>query len=71
MSAYEFFSFIDYYKNKFNVKNDSITNNYELFFLTSIESPDELFQNIQKQEPKKQWFNILKFIHIVNGKETN
>lgn len=54
MKPRELINFIDYNKHIMNVKGGSHRNNYTEIYITSIESPEEIYQNVQG-EPRKQW----------------
>lgn len=63
MPAAEFINFIDYYKNQMNIKySPSWVNQYERIFITSIQSPYEIYKNLP-EETREQWIRRLKIIH--------
>lgn len=63
MPAAEFINFVDYYKNQMNIKYcPSWINQYERIFITSIQSPHEIYKNLP--EAKRQWVRRLKIIHM-------
>lgn len=57
MKASEFINFIDYKKHVLNIKNGSLRNMYEFIFITSTQSPMEIYKNVcaDSDEPRKQW----------------
>ena len=61
MSASEFINFIDYRVHNLNVKGDNVKNRYTKIIITSIQSPFEIYNNMQ-EEAKKQW---LRRMHIM------
>lgn len=64
MPAVEFINFIDYYKNQMNIKYcPSWTNQYEKIYITSIQSPHEIYKNLP-DETREQWLRRLKIIHM-------
>lgn len=69
MKASEFINFIDYNIHPMNVKNGSIKNKYKLIIITSVQSPEDLYKNVQEkdQEPKKQWMRRMKIIYLDNS----
>lgn len=54
MKPTELINFIDYNRHVMNVKGGSVRNNYSLIFITSLQSPDSIYQNAP-EESKKQW----------------
>ncbi|GAB1219012.1 hypothetical protein ENUP19_0011G0021 [Entamoeba nuttalli] len=64
MKPNEFIKFIDYYKNNLNVKNGNVVNNYLFIFITSVENPEELYKNMQLEEPRRQWLRRMEIIHL-------
>ena len=63
MKPTELINFIDYYKHPMNIKGGSKLNNYKLIYITSIQNPEVIYQNIP-EEYKKQWLRrIKKIIH--------
>ena len=64
MPAAEFINFIDYYKNQMNIKYcPSWINQYEKIYITSIQSPHEIYKNLPA-ETREQWIRRLKIIHM-------
>ena len=70
MPVSEFINFIDYYKNQMNIKFcPQFFNPYKKIFITSIQSPEEIYRNIQG-EPRRQWLRrITHVIHMDNSEE--
>lgn len=64
MKPSEFINFIDYNKQLMNVKGGCKSNNYELIIITSVQSPYEIYKNMNDQEPRKQWLRRMKIIKI-------
>lgn len=58
MKPRELINFIDYNKHIMNVKGGSIRNTYTEIFITSIQSPEEIYKNVEG-EPRKQWLRRL------------
>ena len=46
----EFIQFIDYYYNIMNIKNSFVVNKFKYIFITSIQSPYDLYKKYQKSE---------------------
>lgn len=63
MKPAEFINFIDYNRHIMNVKGGSVRNNYKEIYITSVQSPDEIYKNVEG-EPRKQWERRMKIIHI-------
>lgn len=63
MKASEFINFIDYNKHKMNVKGGSVMNNFNRIIITSVQRPEELYRNMDK-EPKKQWLRKIEVINL-------
>ena len=66
MPPSEFINFIDYAKHIMNVKYGSKQNNYEIIIITSIQSPESLYNSSFNYEEKEQWLRRLKIIHLTN-----
>ena len=64
MKPSEFINFIDYYANDMNIKGGHVINHYYTIYITSIQSPDELYRNMTLEEPRKQWMRRLNVIHL-------
>lgn len=64
MKPRELINFIDYNRHIMNVKGGSIRNNYKEIYITSIQSPEEIYRNVEG-EPRKQWIRrITEIIHF-------
>ena len=63
MKTSEFINFIDYNRHIMNVKNGAVRNNYKEIYITSVQSPDEIYKNVQG-EPRKQWLRRMNVVHI-------
>lgn len=61
MKASEFINFIDYNIHNLNTKFGYIKNKYKLIIITSIQSPDEIYHNL---ESRVQWLRRLNIINI-------
>lgn len=61
MKPTELINFIDYNRHVMNVKGGSVRNNYKLIYITSLQSPDSIYQNTP-EETKKQWIRRIKEI---------
>ena len=77
----EFIQFIDYYYNIMNIKNSFVVNKFKYIFITSIQSPYDLYKKYQKsenifvsndeyaEEAKEQW--LRRFTEIIEVTEKN
>ena len=63
MKPAEFINFIDYNRHVMNVKGGSVRNGYERIYITSVQSPEEIYKSVNG-EPRKQWERRMKCIHI-------
>lgn len=64
MKPRELINFIDYNKHIMNIKGGSKRNEYTEIYITSIESPEEIYKNVEG-EPRKQWLRrITEIIHF-------
>ena len=64
MKPRELINFIDYNKHIMNVKGGSIRNQYTEIYITSIQSPEEIYKNVG-EEPRKQWLRrITEILHF-------
>ena len=63
MKTSEFINFIDYNRHCMNVKGGSVRNNYKEIYITTVQSPDEIYKNVSG-EPRKQWERRMNVIHI-------
>lgn len=64
MKPSEFINFIDYYCNNMNIKGSHVLNHYTTIFITSVQSPEDLYKNMTLEEPRKQWLRRLHVIHL-------
>ena len=64
MSISEFINFIDYNKHNMNIKGGFIKNNYELIIITSIQNPNNIYNNVIDNEETRE--QILRRINIIN-----
>jgi Cdc6-like AAA superfamily ATPase len=76
MNVSEFINFIDYNIHNMNIKNGCIKNKFKYIFITSIQSPYEIYKNYIDNEPKIQWLRrIHKIIYkdkkIINNNDNN
>jgi hypothetical protein len=58
MKPRELINFIDYNKHIMNIKGGSCRNTYTEIFITSIQSPEEIYKNVEG-EPRRQWLRRL------------
>lgn len=64
MPVAEFIKFVDYYKDQMSVKYcPGWVNQYERIFITSIQSPHEIYKNLP-EESREQWLRRMKIIHM-------
>lgn len=64
MKPRELINFIDYNKHIMNIKGGSCRNTYTEIFITSIQSPEEIYKNVEG-EPRRQWLRrITEIIHF-------
>ena len=63
MKPAEFINFIDYNRHVMNVKGGSVRNGYERIYITSVQSPEEIYKSVNG-EPRKQWERRMKIVHI-------
>lgn len=66
MKASEFINFIDYNKHVLNIKGGQTLNNYKLIIITSIQTPEEIYKNMD-DEPRQQWIRRMKLIDMYEG----
>ena len=64
MKPSEFIKFIDYYANNLNIKGSHVLNHYTTIYITSVQSPEDLYKNMTLEEPRKQWLRRLNVIHL-------
>ena len=73
MKPTELINFIDYYIHPMNIKGGSVKNKYKEIYITSIQDPEKIYNNMP-EEYKKQWLRRIKeIIHfeIEEEKEKN
>ena len=63
MKPSEFINFIDYNIHNLNVKGGSIKNRYRHIFITSIQSPEEIYKNTP-EEYKEQWLRRMEIREV-------
>ena len=64
MRPTELINFIDYNRHVMNVKGGSVRNNYTRVYITSLQSPEQIYPKIP-EESSKQWIRRIKeIIHI-------
>lgn len=64
MKPRELINFIDYNKHIMNVKGGSMRNTYQEIYITSIQSPEEIYRNVEG-EPRRQWLRrITEILHF-------
>ena len=63
MKPAEFINFIDYNRHVMNVKGGSVRNGYDRIYITSVQSPEEIYKSVNG-EPRKQWERRMKIVHI-------
>ena len=61
MKPTELINFIDYYVHPMNIKGGSHQNTYHIIYITSLQSPEEIYKNVP-EESKKQWLRRIKEI---------
>lgn len=66
MRPREFINFIDYNIHSMNIKGGSIKNRYKLIILTSVQHPEDLYDEFSKKdaEPRRQWMRRMHIIHL-------
>ena len=66
MRPREFINFIDYNIHSMNIKGGSIKNRYKLIVITSVQHPEDLYDEFSKKdsEPRKQWMRRMHIIHL-------
>ena len=63
MKASEFINFIDYNKQRMNIKGGDVLNNYELIIITSIQPISTIYRNMTG-EPRQQWIRRIEEIKL-------
>lgn len=64
MKPAEFINFIDYNKHLLNIKGGSKPNEYTRIFITSVIPPEDLYQGLNSEEPRKQWLRRMEIINL-------
>ena len=68
MKASEFINFIDYNKQRMNIKGGDVLNNYELIIITSIQPISTIYRNMTG-EPRQQWIRRIEEIKLDKNNE--
>ena len=64
MKPTELINFIDYNRHIMNVKGGSVRNNYQTIYITSLQSPEQIYTKVP-EETQKQWLRRIKeIIHL-------
>lgn len=64
MKPTELINFIDYNRHIMNIKGGSVRNNYKLIYITSLQSPEQIYTKVP-EETQKQWLRRIKeIIHL-------
>lgn len=64
MKPTELINFIDYNKHIMNIKGGSVRNNYKIIYITSLQSPENIYTKVP-EETQKQWLRRIKeIIHL-------
>ena len=63
MKTSEFVNFVDYHVHNLDYKGGSAKNKYHLIIITSVQSPYDIYRNVQG-EPRKQWLRRMKIINL-------
>lgn len=61
MKPTELINFIDYNRHIMNIKGGSVRNNYKLIYITSLQSPEQIYTKVP-EETQKQWIRRIKEI---------
>lgn len=66
MRPKEFIQFIDYNIHTMNVKGGHVLNKFELIIITSVQSPEEIYEQftLKNEEPKRQWLRRMEVIEM-------
>ena len=68
MRPSEFINLIDYNLHTMNIKNGSVVNHYENIFITSVQSPREIWNKMeQRDEAAEQWLRRITYCVYVNN----
>lgn len=70
MKPTELINFIDYNKHIMNVKGGSVRNNYKTIYITSLQSPEQIYTKVP-EETQKQWLRRIKEIIHLDGEQGN
>ena len=70
MKPTELINFIDYNKHIMNVKGGSVRNNYKTIYITSLQSPEQIYTKVP-EETQKQWLRRIKEIIHLDGELGN
>lgn len=64
MKPTELINFIDYNRHIMNVKGSSVRNNYKTIYITSLQSPEQIYTKVP-EETQKQWLRRIKeIVHL-------
>lgn len=64
MKPTELINFIDYNRHVMNIKGGSVRNNYKTIYITSLQSPEQIYTKVP-EETQKQWLRRIKeIIHL-------
>ena len=63
MRASEFINFIDYNIHPMNKKGGSVQNRFSTIIITSIQSPESIYTNMDG-EPRKQWMRRIETVQM-------
>lgn len=69
MKPTELINFVDYNRHVMNIKGGSVRNNYSLVYITSLQSPHDIYSKVP-EESKKQWLRRIKMevhVEIINS----
>ena len=66
MKPSTFIKFIDYRAHQLFVKGSNVLNKYKKIYITSIQSPEEIYSGMKDQEPRRQWLRRMNIIHLEN-----
>lgn len=68
MKPDEFIKFIDYRKQRLNIKGGSCLNEYTTIIITSVQHPEKLYPNVEG-EPRTQWLRRMEIIDLTPKEE--
>lgn len=69
MKPDEFIKFIDYRKQRLNIKGSSCLNNYTTIIITSVQDPEHIYPSVAG-EPRIQWLRRMQVIDLTPYDET-